>query len=172
MEIICVSNDGQPLLEVGKIYTRENIDFKQETLDVYISRKGTCNFPIKCFSVWFNDFTDLVGKTISEVIHLEDSDDGEKLIFKTACGKEYQQYHLQDCCEQVWVESIDGDLEDIIGINILTAEEVLGESAVDNYGSTTWTFYKIDSLRGGVTIRWCGSSNGYYSEGVYFTRVK
>jgi len=131
-------------------------------------------------------FEDLKGKTLTKVERVED----EELIFHTTEGEIYNLYHSQDCCESVTIEDICGDLDDLIGSPLLVAEEVeyageqelpneervrlqLERSAGDGYyeDSQTWTFYKLDTIKGGVTIRWYGESNGYYSESVDFEQV-
>jgi hypothetical protein len=76
-------------------------------------------------------------------------------------------YHAQDCCESVTIEDICGDLQDLVGEPLLEAEQVQGYIGPDTDDeSYTWTFYKFATRRGAVTVRWYGSSNGYYSESV------
>lgn len=76
--------------------------------------------------------------------------------------------HYQDCCESVQVEDIVGDVNDLVGGVVVSFEEVDNDlPAKDRYDdSHTWTFYKIRTTKGDVTIRWYGTSNGYYSESV------
>ena len=68
------------------------------------------------------------------------------------------------------IEDVEGQLEDLEGVPLLLAEEYsedrgpLGEYD-DSY---TWTFYKFATRKGYVTVRWYGTSNGYYSESVDF----
>lgn len=41
------------------------------------------------------------------------------------------------------------------------------EDALDEYDdSYTWTYYKISTLNHDCTLRFYGTSNGYYSEGI------
>jgi len=114
--------------------------------------------------------SDLVGKTLASVKVTED-----EIFFETVEGQQYKMYHSQDCCESVTVEDVAGDIDDIIGEEILSAEEVTSETPPEgvqsNGESELWTFYKIDTRKGGVTIRWYGTSNGYYSESVDFDKV-
>lgn len=113
--------------------------------------------------------SELKGRTLSSIIG--GVGDGE-IVFVTTEGERYRMFHQQDCCESVSVEDIVGDLQDLVGSEILLAEEVDGETPADfeAYESHTWTFYKFATRRGYVDIRWLGTSNGYYSEGVSFCR--
>jgi hypothetical protein len=37
--------------------------------------------------------------------------------------------------------------------------------------SFTWTFYRLGTIKGDITIRWYGSSDGWYSESVSFKKI-
>ena len=113
------------------------------------------------------EFERLKGKVFKEVL-VDDSD----IKFVTVDGETYNMYHDQDCCENVYVESVVGDLQDLIGSPILIAEESTsaenpeGAQVSEWQESFTWTFYKLATDKGYVDIRWYGESNGYYSESV------
>jgi hypothetical protein len=115
----------------------------------------------------------LVGKTIKEITGLEKGS-VEVRIF-TECGQEYLFHHDQDCCESVDLNDFDGDAGDLKGALIVSAEEVSnsdeGEKPDEYAESWTWTFYKIETSKGGIWMRWLGESNGYYSESVDFVWV-
>ena len=119
--------------------------------------------------------SELKGKTLSSVV----ADDNE-IYFTTTSGEVYKMYHSQDCCESVYIESIVGDLDDLVGSEILLAEDSenlfdviksFDKEEEENDESFTWTFYKFATRKGYVDVRWFGSSNGYYSESVSFAEV-
>lgn len=119
--------------------------------------------------------SDLVGKTIVKIYGMEDDSDHITIICSD--GSQYMMYHEQDCCE--WVRLIDvcGDVNALLNSPILKAEE---NTSHDNphdpidaeWGSFTWTFYSLATIKGYVDLRWYGSSNGYYSESVDFKKIK
>lgn len=107
---------------------------------------------------------EFLGKTFSSVRLTEDK---EEIQFIENNGTVYAMYHQQDCCEAVEVEDIVGDISDLIGSAILRAEERSREGDTkDGYGTYTYTFYELATVKGAVTIRWYGESNGHYSEAV------
>jgi hypothetical protein len=131
---------------------------------------------------------DLLGKTVTEI-----HNKGDELLFTTFDGEDYKMYHSQDCCESVSIEDVCGDLEDLKNSPILLAEEVVSSDPTPEVAaaraaeeaqckaegrhywgneSETWTFYKLSTIKGSVTIRWYGTSNGYYSERVDFVKLK
>ena len=93
----------------------------------------------------------------------------ESLVFVATTGEAWILTHFQDCCESVAIEDLTDDLGALLGTPMLMAEKVEAFSGhkVNEYeDSYTWTFYKFATIKGYVTVRWGGSSNGYYSETV------
>ena len=125
------------------------------------------------------DITAMVGKTMTRIERTQQPHDGwrdsygDRLIFTADDGTQFEFFHSQDCCENVYIEDICGDLDTLTESPILLAEEVssrdaehLLESREYMPESHTWTFYKFATIKGSVTVRWLGESNGYYSEEV------
>jgi len=120
------------------------------------------------------NISQLLGETLVSVTGEKGQDE---MTFVTESGKTFMMYHDQDCCEHVSIEDISGDLNDLVGSPITKAEQSSNQNevpGVTNYGdeSHTWTFYLLATVRGYVTIRWLGVSNGYYSESVTFQEQK
>lgn len=119
------------------------------------------------------NFEDLLGHTLSDCVVGSDT-----VVFTLLNGDKYQLYHDQSCCENVNVEDVVGDVIDLIGSPITLAEESSNsrEDPLDvtkewSRDSFTWTFYRLATVKGYVTIRFYGESNGYYSESVSFEKM-
>lgn len=132
---------------------------------------------------------DLIGKTLLKIEIVEDDYNNQEIHFITSRDEHYIMFHIQECYENVYIESINGDIIKLIGAEILIAEEVSNDKFIEKWknkftknkyemlendkneyfpDSYLWTFYKLSTINGDVTIRWFGKSNGYYSESVDF----
>lgn len=114
----------------------------------------------------YEEIPELLGHTFQKVTNYHDVS-----IDFTTTGYKVRLLHVQDCCEDVEVEDVTGDLADLVGSPLLRAEVRThtlddGELAKAGSESATWTFYELATVKGSVTIRFVGASNGFYSESV------
>ena len=122
----------------------------------------------------FCDVSVMTGLTMALVKRSTDAEENDTLEFESVCGRKFVLFHDRDCCESVTIDDIAGDLEDLVGSPLTLSEEVssadmgYGDSKEDGDESFTWTFYRFATAKGYVTVRWYGTSNGYYSESVSF----
>lgn len=125
-------------------------------------------------------FEELLGRVISKI---EIDEERERITFTMADGAIYRMDHAQDCCERVYLEDVVGSLADLLGSPLTEAECVSSNDDDDvddpcylppgiGDESWTWTFYKLGTRKGSVTLRWFGASDGFYSERVDFYKAK
>lgn len=106
-----------------------------------------------------------VGRIIWDVEGLETG--SERVEFSFDNDVTLVLFHRSDCCETVSVAQVDGDAADLIGVPLVMAEVVSSDDqpAPNEYAvSFTWTFVKFATVKGYVTMRWLGTSNGHYGE--------
>lgn len=118
------------------------------------------------------ELSDLVGRTLRTVTQ----NGRESIRFESITGEQWEMFYEPDCCASCEIEDVVGDLDDLVGVPIIMAEAGTnhGNPRPSEYPdeSFTWTFYRFATAKGYVTIRWYGSSNGYYSETASFRRVR
>jgi hypothetical protein len=133
-------------------------------------------------------FEYLIGKTIIDVHLIEPgnrpgTEDRIRIFLEN--GERFMFWHCHECCEDVYIDNIDGDLEDLIGVPLLTLERTIYKRNESPPGVNppdlsdclwigkgyTWTIYKFETSKGSVVVRWLGISNGRYSERVDFTAL-
>jgi len=114
---------------------------------------------------------------IGQVLERVENNNGESILFTAVGGVRYALYHDQDCCETVTVQDVDGNLNNLIGTPILRADvetsdqDPVGHKREYPPESMTWTYFRFETAKGKVVIRWLGESNGYYSESVQFVKL-
>jgi hypothetical protein len=148
----------------------ESLEFKFNDLQI--------EFSTKCFNDYSNkeycNVSRLQGLTLTSIFV---SKNYSEIYFRTTCGKLFKMFHQQDCCESVTIEDIVGDLDDLIDTPLLLVEDVSNNEGEknnedsDDNGTCTYTYYKLSTIKGDVSIRWYGESNGYYSESVDFIEI-
>lgn len=125
-----------------------------------------------CDNVEIKDLLNKVFKSV-EITNADPDDDigyNDYVVFTTIDDEVYVMMHSQDCCETVYLESVDNDTTVLVGSQILVAE-VRTNSKKQLNGSETWTFYLLGTNEGCCNFRWYGSSNGYYSESVNLYKI-
>ena len=109
----------------------------------------------------------LIGKTFRAVETYDNA-----VYFRGGDGAEsYKLYHEEDWSETVTIEDICGDLSDLVGVPIADASEDINCESLDDDTEQQWTFYNIRTIKGTVTIRFHGTSNGYYSMAVSLAKI-
>lgn len=120
------------------------------------------------------------GETVVKIDNLKEG--GFDVKFICASGKVFRMFHEQECCEDVEIEEIHGNVEDLIDSPIITAYRSLSEppscKKPENFrdfwngGYCRWTFFIFRTMKGTVTVRWYGESNGYYAVDATFREGK
>lgn len=111
---------------------------------------------------------DLVGRILCAVEQVGENIE-LTLIDKIKCFLTPSSDCGTGCEVTVWLQDINGNLEDLVGSVLLQAEESNNTATLEeNLSECTWTFYRFATHKGSVVFRWCGQSNGYYSESAEF----
>lgn len=107
-------------------------------------------------------FNTLKGKIITKIVNRDDrvefyTNDGRFTLisFESWCGNDVR----------VWLENKSDDFSGVLNSPVLLAEETS-----DSANGYSYTFYKLSTNKDSVTLRFCGESNGYYSEKMDFYR--
>ncbi len=106
---------------------------------------------------------DIANKIIKNIRGLEAGSNDVYIHFED--GTVLHQGHNQDGCASVEVSQVDSSGERHIGATVIALLEKVVEGQT-KWGSSTATFYTLQTTKGYLDWRWQGESNGYYSESV------
>jgi len=120
-------------------------------------------------------FEELTGLEITKIVFQKYFGENDSIKFYCNNGYAYEMCvdNTSGCHVGIGLELIDGNLLNIINTPILEAYLATNTRKIDGpLESETWAFYRIVTNEETVVMRWIGSSNGYYSEVVDFTKIK
>ena len=120
------------------------------------------------------EIKELTGLIVADIDIADD-----ELRITTKCGRQFQFYHYQDCCEYVRIVDTKGDMNILKGQKLVKVSmNAYEEDPEDIEGldighdeSRTWTDITFATDGDTVISRWVGESNGYYSESVNFCEL-
>lgn len=161
-----VARPGErPLPEASRPADSGALVASRATDSLALCRGRRNQMPIK-----YPEFSALVGEVLTSVEGVAPGSD--EVVFRTASGRRFRLSHDQDCCESVSLAEVHGDVADLLGVPVLAAEESTNrDNPPEHAESFLWTFYRLQTIKGAVQLRWLGESNGYYSEDVSFVEV-
>lgn len=100
------------------------------------------------------------------------SDDQDAIYFELDNDTLVIFKHNRECCEEVNIKDIVGNLHDLIGEPLLEAEVVVNENEGTCSERQQSTFFKFTTSKANVNITWFGTDNGYYSTTVSMRQVE
>ena len=95
----------------------------------------------------------ILGKTIVEI-----NKQYNKIEFICSDGGSFLMYHDQQCCEEVALDDVCGDLDDLLNVPILNIN-----CKSDDNSKPSYVFYTLATQKGYVDFRWSANINTYYS---------
>jgi hypothetical protein len=107
-----------------------------------------------------------IGATVVSTARSVDSTDDNDVFEIVTDRGTIRMHHGQECCESVRISDITGDPADLVGGVIALFEERTEDEPLGEDDLSRWTFYELRTTKGDITIRWFGSSNGYYGVSV------
>lgn len=114
----------------------------------------------------FSKIDEMIGQTFNAV---ERSEHDEHLLFR-AEDVHFKFMHRQEGDETVVLESVCGNLSDLVGVPILMASEWTTSNRDNPFRTHTRTSYKFGTVKGSVLVQWLGTSDGQDSEEVSLLR--
>lgn len=111
------------------------------------------------------DFDILIGETIVSISGMDTG--GVEVVIETASGRTFRMYHVQDCCENVYIDATYGCANSILN-KVVDETTYFTDNYDGAYESGTISRFRIYCDGDYFEVKWIGTSNGYYGEGVSF----